>query len=424
MRVEVIGVGAETADPGTGVLYYDVGSGWESSPMTEISANVYDAVFPASSCGSEVPYYVYAEAVGGRPYTDPQDAPFLTFTANSSPGQSAVYAFDFDSDPGWTTDSGWAFGQPTGGGGEYGGPDPTSGYTGVDVYGYNLNGDYENNMPERHLTSTAIDCTGLYDVHLKFWRWLGVEQPTYDHAYVRVSNNGTDWTTVWQNAATIEDSAWTQMDLDISAVADDQPTVYLRWTMGTSDGGWRYCGWNIDDVEIVATDCSTVTGVITGGWSCASHDTAGDFCIDLDAVNIEPRQPGAHWLEFDVTEPASSVNASVNCVNNTYTGAVTVTADGSTTVTVDLDPALPDEDCCEVVLTGDVQDSYQVRTLAGDTNLSGTVTSADALQMKVYFDQSADAGNFEFDFNCSGDISPADYLQIKVYFGNEAALCP
>jgi len=44
------------------------------------------------------------------------------------------------------------------------------------------------------------------------------------------------------------------MDLDISDVADDQATVYLRWTMGTTDQGWQYCGWNIDDIEIFALD--------------------------------------------------------------------------------------------------------------------------------------------------------------------------
>ena len=44
------------------------------------------------------------------------------------------------------------------------------------------------------------------------------------------------------------------MDLDISAVADGQPAVYVRWTMGTTDGGWRYCGWNIDDIQLVAVE--------------------------------------------------------------------------------------------------------------------------------------------------------------------------
>ena len=163
-----------------------------------------------------------------------------------------VYEWTLDDAPGWSTEGQWAFGQPTGAGGEYGGPDPTSGCTGSNVYGYNLNGDYPNYLAEMHLTSTAIDCTGLVDVHLKFQRWLGVEQPSYDHAYVRASNDGVNWTTVWSNAAEITDYSWTEMDVDISAVAEDEPTVYLRWTMGETDGGWTYCGWNIDDIQIVA----------------------------------------------------------------------------------------------------------------------------------------------------------------------------
>jgi len=84
---------------------------------------------------------------------------------------------------------------------------PTSGYTGSNVYGYYLSGDYENNLPKKHLTSTALNCASLSNVSLKFCRWLGVEQPLYDHAYVRVSNNGTNWTTFWQNSATVEDAS-------------------------------------------------------------------------------------------------------------------------------------------------------------------------------------------------------------------------
>ncbi len=161
-------------------------------------------------------------------------------------------SWGLDVDPGWTGEGQWAFGQPTGGGGtEHGWPDPMAGYTGNNVFGYNLNGDYPNNIPEHHLTTTSIDCRNLYGVRLKFQRWLGVEQPSYDHSYVRVSNNGVDWTTVWQNDAEVADDSWVEMDLDIAEIADDQGMVYLRWTMGTTDGGWTYCGWNIDDVEVL-----------------------------------------------------------------------------------------------------------------------------------------------------------------------------
>ncbi len=164
---------------------------------------------------------------------------------------SVQLSWGMDSDPGWTTQGQWAFGQPLGGGGSHGGPDPNSGFTGSNVFGYNLAGDYANNLPETHLTTAAIDCTELYGVRLKFRRWLGVEQPSYDHAYVRVSNNGVDWITVWENDGEVADYSWAEVDLDIADVADDQETVYVRWTMGTTDDGWTYCGWNVDDVEIL-----------------------------------------------------------------------------------------------------------------------------------------------------------------------------
>jgi hypothetical protein len=260
-------------------------------------------------------------------------------------------------------------------------------------------------------------------VTLKFWRWLGVEQPAYDHAYVRVSNNGSSWTTIWENNVETTDSSWGLQEYDISSVADGESTVYIRWTMGTTDSSWQYCGWNIDDVEIWALVPSS-PGAIIGAGSCLSHGVAGDLCIDLDAVGIEPRQPGVQSVEFDVSQPATTVSATVSCTPDGYGGTATVDADGSTVVTANFDPALPDQNCCEISLSGDVAGTYAVQTLAGDVNLDGSVTTADALQIKVYFGQGADAANCEFDFNCSGDISTADSLQIKLSFGNEAAACP
>ena len=161
------------------------------------------------------------------------------------------YSWNMNTNPGWTTQGLWGLGVPFRRRAENMARQTLpSGYTGSNVYGYNLSGDYENNLSEKHLTSTAINCSSLSDVSLKFRRWLGVEQPTYDHAYVRISNNGTTWTTVWQNSTEVADASWSLQNIDISSVADGRSTVYLRWTMGNTDESYRYCGWNIDDVEI------------------------------------------------------------------------------------------------------------------------------------------------------------------------------
>ncbi len=205
-----------------------------------------------------------------------------------------VYSETMDSNPGWSTQDQWAFGDPTGqGGADHGNPDPNSGYTGSNVYGYNLNGDYTNSMPERHLTSTAFDCSNLSATTLKFRRWLNVEQPAYDHAYVRVSNDNVTWSQLWTNGAEITDNSWQLMEYDIAAIADGQPTVYLRWTMGTTDSSWLYSGWNIDDVEIWGID-SGATGVADGGALPARTDL-------LRAVP-NPFNPKT-TLSFDLAEP-------------------------------------------------------------------------------------------------------------------------
>lgn len=159
-------------------------------------------------------------------------------------------SWDLSDDPSWTAEGLWAYGVPLGTGGEYGNPDPSSGHTGSNVYGYDLSGDYADGLLETHLTSTAIDCSGLDRVSVRYWRYLNVESPTYDHAYLRVSSDGSNWSDVWQNPAEVTDSSWTQVEYDISNMADGQSTVYLRWTMGDTDSGWRYSGWNIDDVEV------------------------------------------------------------------------------------------------------------------------------------------------------------------------------
>jgi hypothetical protein len=248
--------GTENYEPGTGLLHYRYDGGtYLTSSLVQVGDDLYEATLPGPDCDDVPEYYFSAETDGGSTVCSPFNAPESVYTAIVGTLVTVIQE-DFETDPGWSTQGLWAFGQPTGGGGEYGGPDPTSGYSGPNVYGYNLNGDYENNLPERHLTSDAIDCTGRSEVMLRFYRWLGVEQPTYDHAYVRVSNDGTNWVTVWENAAEIADSSWMLQEFDISAVADNEPTVFLRWTMGSTDGGWRYCGWNIDDVELLAFECS------------------------------------------------------------------------------------------------------------------------------------------------------------------------
>jgi autotransporter-associated beta strand protein len=172
-------------------------------------------------------------------------------------GSQTFVSFPLNTDPGWSYQGQWAFGTPTGGGGtSYGNHDPTSGHTGSNVIGVNLAGDYSTTVGGPwYVTTSAINCTGRTNVQLSFWRWLNSDYPPYVTDTIDVSNNGTAWTNVFTNTAgvPITDSSWQLMQYDIHAVADNQPTVYIRWGYAVAAGAFPYSGWNIDDVSLSAT---------------------------------------------------------------------------------------------------------------------------------------------------------------------------
>ena len=136
--------------------------------------------------------------------------------------EAALYE-PLQTNPGWSMQGQWAFGRPLGGGGGSGYPDPTSGFTGTNVYGVNLAGDYPNNLTQAHyLTTTAIDCSRFRNLRFEFQRWLGIESASFDHACVQVSMDGENWTDLWvhESQSSISDFAWTNMAFDLGAQAE------------------------------------------------------------------------------------------------------------------------------------------------------------------------------------------------------------
>ena len=163
-------------------------------------------------------------------------------------GAQIAYEANMDSNPGWSLNTGWEYGQPSGGGNN----DPDSGFNGPNVIGYNLSGDYENNIVvPRYATTPAFDASDLTGTTLTFQRWLGIESSNFDHARIQVSTNGTQWSTVWEHSGgDFEDIDWVPQTFDISSFADGQSDVRVRWGMGTTDGSRQFGGWNIDDVVV------------------------------------------------------------------------------------------------------------------------------------------------------------------------------
>jgi len=119
---------------------------------------------------------------GGMPPSGGQSDDGLITVVVGEREEVATFMVD-DANPGFTqTDGIWGFGQPAGSGGFLtaggrGQPDPTSGFTGDNVFGYNLQGNYLSNMlqPE-YIISPTLDLTSLELVELEFRQWLGGER--------------------------------------------------------------------------------------------------------------------------------------------------------------------------------------------------------------------------------------------------------
>jgi hypothetical protein len=174
---------------------------------------------------------------------------------------TVFYSEDFETNgPGWTHGfsvlaDDWQVGAPQGRSGSslnVAWSDPASAFSGVNCYGNDLgiggsDGAY-NNSETNYLRSPVINCSGRTNVRLRFARWLTCEQGLYDHAAVLV--NGV---TVWLNPTATHtiDTAWQQIELPIPS-ANNNAAVQLSWTL-QSDPGLNLGGWNIDNVQLVAT---------------------------------------------------------------------------------------------------------------------------------------------------------------------------
>ena len=182
-----------------------------------------------------------------------------------------IWEDDFEELTGWILNGEFEIDSPQGLGGEYGNPDPLTAYEGYNVLGVDLTGlgaslgDYETDLGthEYFAISPAIDCSEFVGVVLNFKKWLNVESPDYDHAYIDVSNDdGTTWIEVWTNTGQVTDNAWSNTYYNISEIADLSSSVRIRFSIGTTDGSWQYSGWNIDN--LIITGDPVIYGAIEG----------------------------------------------------------------------------------------------------------------------------------------------------------------
>ncbi len=231
------------------------------------------------------------------------------------------YFADMDTDPGWSLDPLWQYGEPA-----YAGGGPRAGATGSRVIGYNLSGNYENSLPPRYATTPPINTRGSTALSLRFQRWLRLRNA--DTALIQASTNGSAWLTVWSTSGRVQDNAWRPVQYPLPAAVVGSPSLQLRWGLA-SNPNQSDLGWHLDDVEVLgegsldtrppAAELSVATltqpGSPTHLCSVRYTDDTAVRLAALDSEDLQVTGPGgyatlAEFVGADVPLDAATIVAT------------------------------------------------------------------------------------------------------------------
>lgn len=261
-------------------LHWDAGLGETTVALFQgANADEWLGEIPAAAAGTTVNYWLLATDSAGNTERHPRSGTHAYLVGQ----QTVFFSDDFEGAPlGWTHGGGqddWQFGTPAGKS-----TDPTGAFSGANCWGNDLggsgfNGEYRANA-SCWLQSPTIDASSRSNVHLRYARWLGVEDGVYDRAEIRV-NTLLQWSNpVGGGSDHLIDDAWTTHDVDVSSVADHNAAVSLRFKL-VSDGGLQFGGFNVDDVDLY----EVTTGTEPEMWrdtSVLSLQAGGSAALQLN----------------------------------------------------------------------------------------------------------------------------------------------
>ncbi len=256
----------------------------------------FSATIPPQPEGSVVEYNVTVQLSNGATQVFPDNPadPFYQFYVGT-PRKIWCAGFE-DGAPDWThsatsatsptsetsptplAQDRWMVGAPSGLAG-----DPISAFAGQSVLGIALTGDgtyAASTITEA--VSPDIDLHGETNVHLQYYRWLGVQDGFFDQATIRANDHQ-----VWANFASglypadagynHIDREWQFQDIDVSRqVVNGKMKLGFRLA---SDGSFEAGGWNLDEVCLVAAPAACGNSIVEPGEACDDgNTTSGDGC--------------------------------------------------------------------------------------------------------------------------------------------------
>ena len=257
--------------PGSVKMHYTTnGIGWSYATLTEVAADLYEAVLPAVDCDGMIHWYVEAEEITAGMVYDPEpSSPREPIIATS---QTVVFEDNFNTSQGWTvsgdaTDGQWGRGNPVGGGDR---GDPADDFDGSG-YCYltdNVDGNSDVDGGTTRLYSPVFDLSAG-DAIVHYARWFSNntgDGPNEDIFRVFISDNGgSTWTQV-DSAGPVEQASgsWYEVSFQVSNYVT--PTADMQMRFDASDlGAGSIVEAGVDDFVVTQFECEFQGLTITTG---------------------------------------------------------------------------------------------------------------------------------------------------------------
>jgi len=300
INVEIEPVGQNLVSGSPALHYRYNGGSYQTSSMTRISGDLWQATLPLAACDDTPEYYFSAEGSITGVVTEPENAPVTVYS--SMVGQLTNFFTDnFESDTGWTvendpnlTDGAWDRGDPVGGGDR---GDPANDYDGSGQCYLTDNVDDNSDVDGgiSWLISPAIDLSGTPEATVSYALWYTNDygsEPDNDHFKVYVSdNNGSNWTLV-QTFGPESSSGWHVYSFNVGDFVTLATEVKVRFEVSDLNSG-SVVEAGVDAFTVETLDCvqgnsdpSLSSGLVTP--TMGYYGTRYEFRVQYQDINADP----------------------------------------------------------------------------------------------------------------------------------------
>jgi len=260
--------GTSTPDEDGGLLHWNSGTGWQQSQLSSAKTSDFEAVFPAFDCLASVDWYISITSIDGDVVLSPEGAPSNTWNGTAISGSEISFEDNFQSNLGWTVDSGadegnWTRVVPSEGGVRCDAGTDADGSGFCYVTGNGGSEDVDGGTTT--LYSPVIDASDAPVLSYSRWYNNGAgcngADPNNDYFYVDISSDGG---ASWANLETVgpideSNGGWIAVEFDLSTVTGFEPSenFMVRFVCGDLGAG-SIVEAGVDAVALSRSYCDEV----------------------------------------------------------------------------------------------------------------------------------------------------------------------